>query len=217
MQEKFFSNSYSNFVNYVQQKFDSRKRYAIQNYSNFDGKYIYNVKIFDDFLATGLTNQEYRFQEEKITASYDKDNNIVFSVGNYIQKRDLQYMAANDYLIVNVNSVQEKYSFSIYEIEFTNKSDYTVVIKDGNADGIEVALNVEGEYRACNEDIDIVLEPGEHRKFSLSFSKFYDTDYQIEGLVLSAVRIMENYTGSEESAKQEIENAVDKFSMTVAF
>ena len=80
-----------------------------------------------------------------------------------------------------------------------------------------MALNVEGEYRPCNEDIKIILKPGEHKKLSLSFSKFYDTNYEINGLVLAAIRVMENYTGSEELAQQEIENAVDKFSMTVSF
>ena len=45
--EKFFNNDYDNYVKYVKQKFDGNtKRYAIQDYSNVDGKYIYNVKIF---------------------------------------------------------------------------------------------------------------------------------------------------------------------------
>ncbi len=42
------------------------------------------LKLYDNFLATGLTNQKYRYVEEKMAINYDEDGNIVFSVGNYM-------------------------------------------------------------------------------------------------------------------------------------
>lgn len=215
----FFGDDYDTYVSYVQQKFDGNtKRYAIQDYSNVDGKYIYNVKIFNDFLATGLTNQRYVFQEEKIIVSYDEDKNIVFSVGNYVDSKPLKYMASNDYLRVEVTRVTEKYSFCVYKLKLINRSNYTVVIKDGLSENWEVGLAISNEIRpTIDNDINIILEPGESKDVQLSFEKFYDSSSEPSGIVLNAVRVMENYTGNPDTAEAEIENAIDKFSMTVAF
>lgn len=216
--ENFFNNDYDNYVKYVKQKFDGNtKRYAIQDYSNVDGKYIYNVKIFNDFLATGLTNQRYVFQEEKIIVSYDENKNLVFSVGNYVDSKPLKYMASNDYLRVEVTQVTEKYSFCIYKIKFINRSNYTIVIKDGLSESWEVGLSFPNEIRATIDETEVILEPGENKTVNLSFEKFYDSTNEPNGIVLNAVRVMENYTGDPDMAEAEIENAVDKFSMTVAF
>ena len=193
--ENFFGNSYNNFVNYVSEKFDGTKSYAIQSYSTANDKYI----------------------EEKMAINYDEDGNIVFSVGNYMGSQDLQYQASNDYLIARVTKSVEKYSFIIYNLELTNRSNYTVVVQDGNTDDTEIFINIGDETRGCIEDdTDIVLGPGETKNVSISFSKFYDSDTEVDGLVLNAVRVMENYTGNEETAQQEIDNAIYKASMTIS-
>jgi hypothetical protein len=204
----------------VQQKFTTTKRYAIQSYSNYNDKYIYSVKLFDDFLATGLTGQSYKYQEEKMTISYDENKNLVVSVGNYIETNNLQYMASNDYLKAEVKSVIVKYSFAIYNLKFTNRTNYTIVIKDGLTDTTEIGLVINNEIRGALDDFSIVLAPGETLEASVSFDKFYDSDAEPTGIVLDAVRVMENYTENPESteiAESEIENAIDKFSMTIAF
>ena len=216
--KNFFGDSYDLYVQYVQQKFNGNtKRYAIQDYSNLDGKYIYNVKIFDDFLATGLTNQRYSFQEEKIIVSYDENKNIVFSVGNYMESQKLTYMDSNDYLRVEVTEAVKKYSFIIYQFKFMNRTNYTIVMKDGLSGNWEVGMAIGNEVRATTDDTAIVLGPGESKTVSLSFPKFYDTSSKPTGIIFNAVRVMENYTGNPETAEAEIENAIDKFSMTIAF
>ncbi len=215
--KNFFGNSYNNFVNYVSEKFNSTKSYAIQSYSKVDDTYIYSVKLYDNFLATGLTNQSYRYVEEKMAISKDDGGNIVFSVGNYMGSQDLQYQASNDYLVARITKSVEKYSFIIYNLQFTNRSNYTVVIQDGNTDDTEIYINIGDETRGCMEkDTKIVLAPGETKNVSISFSKFYDSETKVDSLVLNAVRVMENYTGDEETAQQEIDNAIYKASMTIS-
>ncbi|MBR2289193.1 MAG: hypothetical protein IJ867_00865 [Clostridia bacterium] len=216
--KNFYGNSYDLFVTYVQQKFNGgTKRYAIQNYSNVDGMYIYNVKIFDDFLATGLTNQRFAFQEEKFTISYDDKKNLVCSVGNYIDSSKISYMASNDYLRIELTDLIEKYNFQMYKFNFINRTNYTIVIKDGLSGDWEVGLAVKGEIRSTTSEESIVLAPGESKQIYLSFEKFYDSSTKPSGIILNSVRVMENYTGNPETAEAEIENAIDKFSMTIAF
>jgi len=214
--KNYFNNDYNSYVEYVKNKFDQPKRYAIQDYSNYDGKYIYNVKIFNDFLATGLTNETYMYQEEKMIASYDENKNIVFSVGNFIKSEDLQYMASNEYLKAEVTKAIYKYSFVIYTLKLTNRSDYTIVVQDNNADTTEVMINVAGEYRGLEDNMNIVLQPGETKIVNLTFSKFYDTDTVVQSLIFDAVRVMEYYTGNPDTAEEEVANAKDKFSMSIS-
>lgn len=215
--KNYFDNDYDSFVEYVSNKFNAKKCYAIQNYSNYNDKYIYSVKLFDDFLATGLTNSNYQYQEEFIAASYDENDNIVFSVGNYIESKELTAVASNNaYLKVDLKSVILKYGYELYEIKLTNRTDYTIVIQDGNSDGDEISLVVDGEYRnTSNYDIDVVLKPNEVKTIQLAFPKFYDSDTTSDMIVLSAVRVMQEYTGLEENAEIELQNAIDKFSMNI--
>lgn len=216
--KNFFGNDYDMFVQYVQQKFDGNtKKYAIQNYSNIDGNYIYSVKIFDDFLATGLTNQRLVFQEEKFVMSYDKDKNLVCTVGNYVDSNKLNYMISNDYLRIEVTEEIDKYSFVIYKINFINRTNNTIVIQDGLSGDWEVGMAIGNEIRATLDDVPIVLNPSESKTVLLSFEKFYDSANEPQGIVFNAIRVMENYTGNIDTAEAEIENAIDKFSMTIAF
>jgi hypothetical protein len=217
--KNFFGNDYDSYVSYVQQKFDTTKRYAIQNYSNYDGKYIYTVKLFDDYLATGLTGQTYKYQEEKMTISYDSNKNLVVSVGNYIESKDLQYMASNDYLIVEVTDIVQKYSFAIYTIKFTNRTNYTIVIQDGNTEATEIGLIMDDEIRGALTGDTIVLSPAQTLEVTIPFDKFYDSNLEPQGIIFNTVRVMENYTenATDDVVQAEIENAIDKFSMTVAF
>ena len=216
--KNLFENDYDSFVEYVSERFGTGKRYAIQSYSNTDDLYIYSVKLYDDFLATGLTNQSYRYLEEKMAVSYDDNDNIVFSVGNYMESETLQYQASNDYLKAEITESFSKYSYITYTLKITNRTDYTIVIKDGLADCEEVCMVIGSETRNMEEDgTTIVLEPGEVESYSIIFSKFYDSELEPESIILNAVRVMENYTGNSETAEEEIENAVDKFSMTISF
>lgn len=216
--KNFYDNNYDLFVQYVHKKFDGNtKRYAIQNYSNIDGQYIYSVKIFNDFLASGLTNQRYNFQEEKFLIKYDSNKKLVCSVGNYMNSSKLNYMTSNDYLRVEVKNQIEKYSFIIYTINFTNRTNHTIVIQDGLTDSWEIGLSVGNELRPTLDDTKIILEPGESKEVSLSFNKFYDSSAKPQGITFNAVRVMDNYSGNEETAEAEIEKAIDKLSMTIAF
>ena len=129
----------------------------------------------------------------------------------------LLYMASNDYLRVEITEAVEKYSFIIYKFNFINRTNHTIVIQDGLADSWEIGMSIGNEVRTVLDSTKIVLEPGESKIVSLSFEKFYDVPTKPDGIILNTVRVMDNYTGDEEKAKAEIENAIDKFSMTIAF
>lgn len=203
-QEYFGSITY--FIEYVQNKFYDERNYAIQSYSTFNDKYIYTVKLFDDFLATGLTNSKYRYQEEKIVASYDEDRNIVISVGNFIEKNEIQSVQENEYLKVDIKNQIIKYSYEEYVIKLTNRSNYTVIIQNSEADEKEIVMNLGQEVRNNEVTTEVILEPGESKIIYPIFQKFYDDGDTTKEVIFTSVRVVD-----------ENGNEIDKMSMRMGF
>ena len=73
-----------------------------QNYSNSGGYYIYNIKIIDDIITTGLTNQEYAYYEEKLTIKQNGDK-LQLCVNNYIQNTEPKKVAEDDNVKINLH------------------------------------------------------------------------------------------------------------------
>ena len=200
-------NDYFGTFSDYKEKFKRPRKYVIQSYSIFNEKYIYSVKLFDDFLATGLTNSSYRYSEEKIVASYDENKKLVFSVGNFIEKDELKSVQENDYLKVSVLDKVVLYEVEKYRVKVTNKSDYTIIIQNMEADDDEIILSL-GRDKRPNIDSanEIVLEPGESKIVRPLFSKGYDYGGSAESLIFTSIRVID-----------ENENEIDKFSMTMGF
>ena len=202
--------SFNSYARYVSNKFDEPKIYSIQNYSNKDGKYIYNVKLYNDILASGLTNSVYNYQEEKITASYDEDKNIVFSVGNFIEEVKINNVQENEYLKIDVKSKIVKYSNEIYKVRLTNRSENIIVIKNSELNN-EIVLKSNNELRNNINEETIILKPGETTFYNLTFDKYYDDTNDSQSLIFNSIRVVEQYI--EENPNEE--NAVYKFSAEV--
>ena len=218
-----FNNDVREFMVYLVDVMPTEKEYSIQNYSNttLNGKkaYIYQIKYFDDFLATGLTDQDYTYTEEKIVFTLGSKDSIDMSVGNFMYHEDIKRITENEYLKVDVNNRNVYYSIEEYNVTLTNRSEYTIVISDDTEEN-EIELILNQESRGCIETPNVVLAPGEVIQLNVSFNKFADDGDSSNEFSLSNIRVMEKYSGTEDIAPEVIEdeknNAIAKFSLTVA-
>lgn len=216
-----YDNNVEKLMSHILVKMPTPKKYAIQDYSNikYDGKrlYIYEIKYTDDFLATGLTNSSYAFTSEKM-AFYEDDDVIKMNVGDYMYYGEVKSISENEYLKIDVMNKSINYSSEVYEVKFTNRSNYKVVIADG-IENDEIVLTLPNETRKRASLGDIVLDPQETQTYSFEFPKFIDDGDDSQSLLFSSIRVMEQYSGTEEIPeeviKSEIDNAISKFSMTV--
>ena len=69
-----YCNTLDGFKSYVDELFDEKKIYNIQNYSNVDNVYVYRIRLLEDILATGTTDG-YEYKEEKI--AIQKENGVL--------------------------------------------------------------------------------------------------------------------------------------------
>lgn len=212
-----FNDDVEKFAKYVLEKMPTPKKYSIQSYSNTQGYYIYEVKYFDDMLATGLTNSEYNFTTEKMVLKKNSKGSFDIAVGNFIEYKDINSVAENDYLKIDVKNCMVRYSTQTYEVKLTNRTDYTIVVADNYVED-EISLALSGEYRGTESGKTIVLPPEGSLTVKLGFMKFVDDNDEAQSLLFSNIRVLEEYAGvtsSNDVKKAEIEKAIDKFSMNV--
>ena len=124
----------------------------------------------------------------------------------------------NEYLKIDIVDKVVNYSVETYKVKLTNRSNYTVVIADGQELN-EVVLKLPHEVRVRSEITDIVLDPLESQELEFTFKKFADDGDESISLLFSSIRVMEKYSGTEdipeEVIQSEIDNALSKFSMDV--
>ena len=192
----YFYNQVDSFKGYVDSFFKTKKIYELQNYSNKDGIYIYTVKITEDVEATGATGG-YKAQEDKWVVRKSKEgveegvDGYCLAPHGYIGKKQLSYTAEDENMRVEITSKDQSYSKVGYNIKFTNKTDYYIVLYNGTTYQ-EITLEVGGEPRThTNTGLSIVLEPDSTTTQPLIFESLYDSDKDISKLKFNLVRLDE--------------------------
>lgn len=213
-----FKDSVEDFQKHVLEKMPTPKKYSIQNYSNYGDYYIYQVKYFDDLLATGLTNTEYTYTTEKLVLMKNSKGEYEIAVGNFIEYKEINNVAENEYVKIDIKDKLVRYSTETYQVKFTNRTEDIIVIQDGYQED-EVALVLSGEYRGMeNLNSTIILQPEESKTVDLGFMKFADDGDESQSILFGNVRVLENYAGTDSTTEiksQEIDKAVAKFSMNI--
>ena len=210
--------TYEDFIDHLKIVMYTPKKYSIQNYSNLDDMYIYSISYTDDFLATGLTNTEYSYTEEKMAFKENEDGQLEMSVGNFIKHENINLSTENEYLKIDVKDRIVNYATEEYTIRFTNRTNYDIVISDYVEEN-EITLSLSNEVRGAEQHEDIVLGSNETKDVKIVFSKYVDDNDSSNFINFNNIRVLEDYYGefSENTViEDKIINAIAKFSMNVA-
>ncbi len=211
-----FNNSLEEFTTYASSIFPEKKRYSIQNYSNIGNQYIYNLKLINDIITTGLTDETYAYYEEKIAIKQENDE-LKLSVNDYMSSKELKNVAEDDYLKIRIETKEQYYDHETYTIRATNKTDKNVVIFDGVA-GKEMYLISGTDQRAPSVvDSKLMLIPGETKTIKATFSKYYDEQVPADHIIFNKIRIMtDEYTGEEETEEEQLKKASRVYSINAS-
>ena len=199
---------------YAKSIFNTKKNYNIQNYSVNDDVYIYNLRILDDVLATGLTGEEDLIYYEEKAVIENIDNDLYLSIGGYIKEEKLYTLFEDEYMKLTVDKVVVMDDREIYTMNVRNKTDNIIIIAD-NSSIYEVGMKMGSETRKIQEIPigGIVLNPSDENKtYELSFTKFYDETEETESIIFNTVYIVNKYVQDKEIMKKEKENAIDSYS-----
>lgn len=209
-----FEDSIEKFTEYAQELFPNKKRYSIQNYSNYGGYYIYNLKIIDDIITTGLTNQEYAYYEEKIAIKENGDN-MQLCVNDYMGYEELKKTGEDDYLKIRIEDKIQYYTYETYTVKITNKTDkYAVLYNQTTGNEIHGLVAEENRTPSIVSE-DIILGPNETKTFKLTFQKFYDETSKMSQITFNKIRLMDQYIGARLTEEEQINNSYKVYSIAI--
>ena len=214
-QKYMYSNSLDEFIEYVDSIYTTSKIYNIQNYSNVDNVYIYNITILDDIMSTGTTGG-YQTYTEKI-AIIDEDGTLKISNQGYIGKKTFNNLYAEDnYLKIKILNKNMSYKREEYEVEITNKTDGYILLGNGQTAN-EITLNLGDQSRPALDIVNnnIILSPGSSGTYYLLFDKFYDDGKDPIEMNFNLIRV---YGNNEDLAKEGLtSNANITYSLNLKF
>lgn len=191
-QEYMYSNSLSEFMEYVDSVYTSQKIYNIQNYSNVNDVYIYDINILDDILSTGTTGG-YETYKEKI-ALIEENGVMKISNQGYIGKTTFSNVTGEDqYVKISIMDKNMSYQREEYAVEISNKTDGYLVIGNGNLAN-EITLNLGDQTRPALDIINnpIILAPGQTTNYFLLFDKYYDDGKTPTEMSFNLIRVFGN-------------------------
>ncbi len=213
--EYLYANDVNKFKEYVDKIFPNNKIYNIQNYSNVDDIYIYNIRILDDITATGTT-ENYDVYQEKIVLHGD---NSEFKISNqgYIGNQKINKEIENDDMKIKMIKKEMSYTKEEYTLEIRNKTDNYMMICD-EMGGNQITLNLGNQIRPVLNvtNGNIIIVPDETKKVTLIFDKYYDDGVSPIGINFNNVRLLKRIASSlTDVSDQSEDNIVRTFSINI--
>ena len=205
------------FKEYVDKRFQVKRIYSIQNFSNISKQYIYDVNFMSDFMATGSTATNYGYVQEKFVFTED-DNSLKFAIGGFVRTNILDAFVEDENLKIVTKKKNVYYDHETYTVDITNKTDYPIVLGNGTGED-EIAISVNEQLREETNinAVNVVLQPNESRTFTFVFEKYCDDGYAPQAMYFTDVRVLKSYSGTEETRQQELDNAVRRYSLILNF
>lgn len=218
LEESCREEMYPNFEQYKKQIdmiFNGYKIYNIQSYSIVGNDYVYTVRILEDILSTGMTDSGYSYYEDKFVIKDTKDG-LKLCIGGYIGKSELDSVAEEQYLKFNCLNKVVKYDSETYEVKITNRSEYPIVLCDGDGQQ-EITLDIGDQERNLSySDYSIVLlQPKQTRTFKFEFTKYYDDGRTATKLNFNSIRVLKSYEEYQNNKEQAINDAVKLYSLKI--
>lgn len=200
------------FKIYVDGKYQTKRIYNIQNFSNIGKNYIYDVRILNDIMATGTNDGGYLYYEEKFVMKDTKEG-LKMAIGGFVDKEELNIVTEDEYLKFSINYRLIDYDSETYNVTITNRSQYPIILRDDSISD-EIQLNLGTEKRTYKNETTnfIMINPRDEKTVELRFTKFVDDGSEPTHLIFNAVRVLESYTGN---TTRDLDNAIDKYSLNI--
>lgn len=168
---------------YYNQVFNTTKLVDLQAWINNKKGVTYKIELTEDFLSTGLYNQN-EYIEEYYTIVKDDDKNTKININKFIDLENIsRENTKNDITIKCVEKEIHK-EYEIYKFIVTNNSDEDIML-DSLEDTDSVYLEGDNEviYSAYMHELvedDLIIGNGKTKEIKIKFNKFYNPDMNIE-------------------------------------
>lgn len=193
--------------NYYNYRFNGNKQFSFQSWSRSDTLYIYQVKIFDNMLATGQTSDNYI--EEYVTIAVE-DGSYKLNLNSYLGRKQLAAKNENDIVTVQANLVDRYLDYEVYTLTIQNKTDAEIILDTKRKTNSCYVIDHKGnKFEALlfeNSDEELKFAPKEMKTIQIRFSDAYREGLQIKSI---------NFTDIVDSIEYESNNEIQGTTLKV--
>ena len=173
---------------YCKSRFKKGKTYEFQSWST-NGAYIYEIKIFDDMLATGrLSNKSYM---QDFYSIIDEQGEYKLNINGYIGMLERNKSKEKENIKITVNYSKLYMDYEIFNITVINKTDKDIMIDNKKDTGTTLIIDNNGfEYYPFLYELldeDLIVNAGEEKEIEIKFSKNYNESVTIQNMIFSKV------------------------------
>ncbi len=181
--------------NYYESKFIGNKQFSFQSWSSTDGIFIYQVRIFDNMLATGQTNDNYI--EEYVTVTVE-GGSYKLNLNSYIGRKQLSVKNEDENLYIQAVMLDRYLDYEIYTLNIKNNTDKEIILDTKrDTDSCYVVDSMGNKFEAFlyeNSDEDLEFSPGEMKTIQIRFSDTYRAGLKIKSINFTDIVESEEYS-----------------------
>ena len=185
--------------NYYENRFSGNKQFSFQSWSRTDGLYIYQVRIFDNMLATGQTSDNYI--EEYVTITVE-EGSYKLNLNSYLGRKQLNVKDEDDNLSVQVVMVDRYLDYEVYTLNIQSKTDTTILLDTKrDTSSCYVVDSIGNKFEALlyeNSDEDLEFSPKEMKSIQIRFSDAYREGLQIKSINFTDIVNSEEYEQNQD-------------------
>lgn len=184
---------------YYEEKFEGNKDFSFQSWTtSSDDIYIYQVKIFDNMLVTGKTNDEYI---EDFVTIVPVEDTYKLNINRYIGRKNRNKKQTDNFMTMEVSISDVYLDYEIYTIRIKNNTEKTILldtrrkinttyIQDNNGNKFEAFL-----YELPSQDL--ILKPQESKEIQIKFNDVYHNEIEIKSINFTDIVDYEQYQQNE--------------------
>ncbi|MBB1523152.1 MAG: hypothetical protein HG467_002880 [Clostridiales bacterium] len=183
-------------IGYIKELFPHKKAVDVQAYSKAGDNYVYQVKIFEDFLKSGLTDERYEFKDEKISVTETKEG-LALNIRGYLYDEKIKGLYEDNNVKIELLNKKVKFTSETYKIRVTNRTKNKLVLYDFENSKTPPITITYGDgtqdQRKINQRTSIMVDELKTEEYELTFPKLYDGENTGNILEFSSVRFYDNY------------------------
>lgn len=169
--------------NYYENRFSGSKQFSFQSWSRADNIFVYQIRIFDNMLATGKTNDNYI--EDYVTVVVEVGE-YKLNLNSYLGRDEINVKDEDDKLSIHAVSVDRYLDYEIYTLTIQNKTDSDILLDTRrNTNSCFIVDQLGNKFEAMlyeNTDEDLELLANELKTIKIKFSDTYRAGLDIRSI-----------------------------------
>ena len=183
---------------YYNSKFEGNKQFSFQAWSIVNDTYIYQVRIYDNMLTTGQTDDNYI---EDFVSIVPDGGSYKLNISSYIGTETINKKEENEILSVEVGTVDKYLDYETYTFRIKNKTDKSILLDTRRkTDTCYVVDQLGNKFEAFlyeNNEEDLEFSPQESKTITIRFNDAYRESLEIQTIHFDDIVDLNMYNEDE--------------------